>query len=48
MKQYAMFELVFPGEALTDNWAQIALTADFAGSDTVGERNDKEEENNQR
>ncbi|OMP13873.1 hypothetical protein COLO4_00763 [Corchorus olitorius] len=27
---------------------QITLTADFAGGDTVGERNDKEEEDNQR
>ena len=35
MKQYAMFELVFPGEALTDNWAQIDLTAKFTCGDTV-------------
>lgn len=35
MKQYEMFELVFPGEALTDRWAQIDLTAEFAGGDTV-------------
>ena len=30
MKQYEMFELIFPGEALTDRWAQIDLTADFS------------------
>ena len=35
MKQYEMFELVFPGEALTDRWAQIDLTAVFACGDTV-------------
>ena len=35
MKQYAMSELVFPGEALTDNWAQIDLAAEFACGDTV-------------
>lgn len=29
MKQYEMFELVFSGEARTDNWAQIDLTAKF-------------------
>lgn len=35
MKQYEMFELVFPGEALTDRWAQINLTAEFTCGDTV-------------
>ena len=30
MKQYEMFELIFSGKALTDNWAQIGLTADFS------------------
>ncbi|MEE3480340.1 MAG: DUF5060 domain-containing protein, partial [Succiniclasticum sp.] len=35
MKQYEMFELVFPGEALRDRWAQIDLTAVFACGDTV-------------
>ena len=35
MKQYEMFELVFPGKALTDSWAQIDLTAEFACGDTV-------------
>ena len=30
MKQYEMFELIFPGEALTDRWAQIDLTAEFS------------------
>ena len=35
MKQYEMFELVFPGKALTDRWAQIDLTAEFACGDTV-------------
>lgn len=35
MKQYEMFELVFPGEALTDRWAQIDLTTEFACGDTV-------------
>ena len=35
MKQYEMFELVFPGEALTDRWAQIDLTAEFSCGDTV-------------
>ena len=35
MKQYAMSELVFPGEALTDNWAQIDLTAEFSCGETV-------------
>ena len=33
MKQYEMFELIFPGEALTDRWAQIDLTAEFACGD---------------
>ena len=35
MKQYEMFELVFSGETLTDNWAQIGLTAEFTCGDTV-------------
>ncbi len=35
MKQYQMFELVFPGEALTDHWARIDMTAEFASGDTV-------------
>ena len=35
MKQYKMFELAFPGEALTDKWAQIDLTAEFTCGDTV-------------
>ena len=35
MKQYEMLELVFHGEALTDNWAQIDLTAEFTCGDTV-------------
>ena len=30
MKQYEMFELIFPGEALTDRWAQIDLMAEFS------------------
>ena len=29
MKQYEMFELAFPGEKRTDNWASINLTAEF-------------------
>ena len=33
MKQYEMFELIFPGEVLTDRWAQIDLTAEFACGD---------------
>ena len=33
MKQYEMFELIFPGEALTDRWAQIDLTAEFICGD---------------
>ena len=35
MKQFEMFELVFSGETLTDNWAQIGLTAKFFCGDTV-------------
>ena len=35
MKQYGMFELVFSGEALTDSWAQIDLTAEFTCGDAV-------------
>ena len=35
MKQFEMFELVFSGETLTDNWAQIGLTANFFCGDTV-------------
>ena len=35
MKQYEMFELVFPGKVLTDHWAQIDLTAEFTCGDTV-------------
>ena len=33
MKQYEMFELVFPGDALSDRWAQIDLTAEFTCKD---------------
>ena len=35
MKQYQMFELVFPGEALQTDWAQIDLHAEFVCGDTV-------------
>ena len=35
MKQYELFELSFPGDALTDRWAQIDLTAEFSCGDTV-------------
>ena len=35
MKQYELFELIFHGEALTGNWAQINLTAEFTCGDTV-------------
>lgn len=30
MRQYEMFELVFNGPVLEDNWAQIDLTAEFS------------------
>lgn len=30
MKQYEMFELVFPGEVLQNDWAQIGLHAEFS------------------
>lgn len=29
MKQYEMFEMIFPGKPLGDNWADIPLTAEF-------------------
>ena len=35
MKQYEMFELVFSGEALKSDWAQIDLHAEFVCGDTV-------------
>ena len=35
MKQYEMFELVFSGEALQTDWAQIDLHAEFVCGDTV-------------
>ena len=35
MKQYEMFELVFPGETLRDDWAQIDLTAEFTCGKTA-------------
>lgn len=35
MKRYEIFELAFPGEALTDHWAQIDLRAEFTCGDTV-------------
>ena len=35
MKRYELFELAFPGETLTGNWAQINLTVEFTCGDTV-------------